>query len=165
MKYGTTKSGMARQNPVGGNLRGSKADTARTTSGKVQSLKASGKISAKIDAVETTVKEKTNTWNKSSKESGKIESELYKMMVEAAAIDERQEQKEALSRTCFISFERDVAKSLCSCRDTQGMCFDWVCTWSAADGASGSNGSQSPVSEDMWRFGRLGQGRRVGVRK
>ena len=50
-------------------------------------------ISAEIDAVGTTVDEKTNTWNKSCKECVKRESELYKM-VEAAVMDERQEQKE-----------------------------------------------------------------------
>ena len=42
----------------------------------------------------TTVKErKANTWNKSCEESVKRESELYKM-VEQAAIDEKQQQKE-----------------------------------------------------------------------
>ena len=82
MKEGKTKSGMARQNPAGSSLREKKADRARTISGKEQSLKAS----------RTTVKEKTHTWNKSCKESVKRESELNKM-VEAAAIDERQEQK------------------------------------------------------------------------
>ena len=50
-------------------------------------------ISVEIDAVETTVKEKTNTWNKSSKESVKRESELHKIF-EQAAIDERQEHKQ-----------------------------------------------------------------------
>ena len=50
-------------------------------------------ISAEIDAGGTTVKEKTNTWNKSCKESVKRESELCKM-VGQAAIDERQEHKE-----------------------------------------------------------------------
>ena len=39
------------------------------------------------------LKEETNTWNKSCKESAKKESELYKM-VEQAVIDERQEHKE-----------------------------------------------------------------------
>ena len=46
-----------------------------------------------MDALGTTVKEKTSTWNKSCKESAKRESELYKM-IEQAAIDERQEHKE-----------------------------------------------------------------------
>ena len=41
----------------------------------------------------TTVKEKTSTWNRSCKESVKRETELYKM-VEAAVMDEKQEQKE-----------------------------------------------------------------------
>ena len=39
------------------------------------------------------MKEQTNTWNKSCKESAKRESELYKM-VEPADIEERQEHKE-----------------------------------------------------------------------
>ena len=63
---------------------------------KWRSTKPQGKwkeISAEIGAVGTTVKVKTNTWNKSCKESGKGESVLYKM-VEQAAIDERQEHKE-----------------------------------------------------------------------
>ena len=38
------------------------------------------------------MKEKTNTWNKSCKESVKREGELYKT-VEAAVIDEKPEQK------------------------------------------------------------------------
>ena len=50
-------------------------------------------ISAEIDAVGTTVKEKTNTRNKSCAESVKRELQLY-TNVEAAAMDERQEQKE-----------------------------------------------------------------------
>ena len=85
---------MARHNPVGGNLPGKKADRARTS--KCRSAKLQGKwkeISAEIDAVGTAVKEKTNTWNKSCKESVMIESELYKMG-EAAPVNERQEQKE-----------------------------------------------------------------------
>ena len=39
------------------------------------------------------MKENTNTWNKSCKESAKKKSELFKM-VEAAVMDEKQEQKE-----------------------------------------------------------------------
>ena len=50
-------------------------------------------ISTKIDAVGTSVKEKTNTWNNSCKESAKRVSELCKM-VELAAVDERQQHKE-----------------------------------------------------------------------
>ena len=76
---------MARRNPAGSSLPGKKANRARTKWKE---------ISAEIDAVGTTVKEMTNAWNKSCKESVKRESELYKM-VEAAVIDERQEQKEA----------------------------------------------------------------------
>ena len=50
-------------------------------------------ISVEIDTVVTTVEEKTNTWNKSCRESAKRESKLFKM-VEQAALDERQEHKE-----------------------------------------------------------------------
>ena len=57
-----------------------------------------------MDALGSTVKEKTNTWNKSCKDSAKRESELYKM-VELAAIDERQEDKER-------SMLKDVLKQL-----------------------------------------------------
>ena len=46
-----------------------------------------------MDAVETTVKEKTNTWNKSCKESAIRETEWYKM-VEVAVINEKQEERE-----------------------------------------------------------------------
>ena len=46
-----------------------------------------------MDTVGTTVKEKTKTWNRSCKESAKGESELYKM-VEAAVMDEKQEERE-----------------------------------------------------------------------
>ena len=49
-------------------------------------------ISAEIVAVGTTVKEMTNTWNKSCKENVKRETELYRI-VEAAVMDEKQEQK------------------------------------------------------------------------
>ena len=45
------------------------------------------------DAVGTTAKEKTNTWNKSCKESAKRETELCKM-VEVAVMDEKQEERE-----------------------------------------------------------------------
>ena len=51
-----TKSGMARQKPVGGNLPRKKADRARTISGKVQSQGKWKEISAEIDAVGTTEK-------------------------------------------------------------------------------------------------------------
>ena len=46
-----------------------------------------------MDAEGTTVKEKTNTWNKSCKESAKRETELYKM-VEVAVMNEKQEESE-----------------------------------------------------------------------
>ena len=45
MKDDKTKSGMTRQNPIGGNLLLKKVDKARMISGGVQSLKASGKRS------------------------------------------------------------------------------------------------------------------------
>ena len=45
-------------------------------------------ISVEMDAVATTVEEKTNTWNKSCRESENRESELYKM-VQKASIDEK----------------------------------------------------------------------------
>ena len=46
-----------------------------------------------MDAVGTTVKEKSSTWNKSCRESAKKETELHKM-VEAAVMDEKQEERE-----------------------------------------------------------------------
>ena len=49
-------------------------------------------ISLEMDALETALKEKTHTWNKSCKESARRKTELYKM-VEIAAIDERQEAR------------------------------------------------------------------------
>ena len=88
MKDGKTKSGTARHNPVGGNLPGKKG-----SHDQLRSTESQGKwkeISAEIDAVGTTVIEKTNKWNKSCKESAKRESELYKML-EQAAIDESPE--------------------------------------------------------------------------
>ena len=57
------------KNPDGSSLLGEMTDRARTICGKILSLKASGKISAEIDALGTTVKEKTNTRNKICKES------------------------------------------------------------------------------------------------
>ena len=57
-----------------------------------------------MDALGSTLKEKTNTWNKSCNERANRESELYKM-VELAAIDERQDDKE---RSMF----EDVLKQL-----------------------------------------------------
>ena len=49
-------------------------------------------ISAEMDAVETTVKEKTNTWNKSCEESAKREAEWYKM-VEVAVMNEKKRER------------------------------------------------------------------------
>ena len=86
--YGKTKSRW--QQPAG-------EEGEQSSHDRWKSTKPQGKwkeISAEIDAVGTTVEERTNAWNKSCKESVKRESELYKM-VEAAVIDERHEQKEA----------------------------------------------------------------------
>ena len=49
--------------------------------------------SGRVRNLRSALKEKKHTWNKSCKESVKRESELYEM-VEIAAIDERQEDKE-----------------------------------------------------------------------
>ena len=49
-------------------------------------------ISTEMDAVGTTVKEKTNTWNKSCEESAKRETEWYKM-VEVAVMNEKKRRK------------------------------------------------------------------------
>ena len=68
----------------------------RSSHDKWRSSKPEGKwkeISAERDALGSALKEKSNTWTKSCKESAQRESELYKM-VELAAIDERQEDKE-----------------------------------------------------------------------
>ena len=71
------------------------------------SLKESGEKSLqKMDALETAVKEKkSNTWNKSCKESTKRETELFKMV--EAAVHKEQEEREEWSETCVESFERE----------------------------------------------------------
>ena len=72
------------------------------------SLKASGERShAEIDALDH-CERKTNTWNKSCKESVKRNSEPCKM-VEAAVMDEKQEQKERGhdEGICQSSFKRE----------------------------------------------------------
>ena len=57
--------------------------------------------------MKTTVKEKTNTWNKSCKECVKRETELY-TMVEAAVMDEKPEQRErGMIRDLLGSFKRE----------------------------------------------------------
>ena len=62
-----------------------------------------------MDAVGTTVKEKTNTWN-SCKESASRETELYKM-VEAAVMDEKHEERERdMIRDLLGSFEKERKK-------------------------------------------------------
>ena len=69
-------------------------------------------ISAEIDAVGTTVKEKTNTWNRSCKESAKWETELHKM-VEAAVMDNKQEQKErGMIRDLLEQLQREGKKRM-----------------------------------------------------
>ena len=50
-------------------------------------------ISAEMDAVGTAVKQKSNAWSKSCKESSKRKAELFKM-VEVAVTDEMQEERE-----------------------------------------------------------------------
>ena len=55
-------------------------------------------ISAKMDAVGTNVKEKTNTWIKRCEENVKRETELYKM-VEAAVMDENKKRKRTDQRS------------------------------------------------------------------
>ena len=63
-------------------------------------------ISAEIDAVVTIVKEKTTTWNKSRRESAKRESELYKM-VEQAAIRKARAQRKKHAQGLATAKERD----------------------------------------------------------
>ena len=62
-------------------------------------------ISAEMDAVRTTVKEKTNMWNKSCKESTNRETKVYKMS-EAAVIEKQEERERRMIRTLFGSLER-----------------------------------------------------------
>ena len=85
--YGRTKSRL--QQPTGSDGGQSFHDTwdISQSNGKWR------EISAEMDEVGTTAKEKTNTWNKSCKESAKRETELYNM-VEAAVMDEKEEERE-----------------------------------------------------------------------
>ena len=87
---------------------------------KWKSSKPEGKwqdISAEIDALGTALKEKSSTWTKSCKQSAKRESEFSKM-VELAAIDERQEDKErntikkTLAQLCKEEAEAEEARTL-----------------------------------------------------
>ena len=108
MKDVKNKGWYGKPNSIGGKLLGKKVDKARKTSGeKCRASRQVGEISAEIDAVGTTVKEKTNTWNKSCEESEKREAELYKM-IELAAVDERQEHKE---RTMLTDLPHQLQKS------------------------------------------------------
>ena len=80
---------MERQNPDG-STQPVKTARACTIRGKILSLKASGKRSLRRLTQWNSVKEKTNTWNKSRKESAKRVSDMCKMF----EADEKQEQKE-----------------------------------------------------------------------
>ena len=53
-------------------------------------------ISAEMDAVGTTVKEKTNTWNKSFKESANRETAVYKMFGTAVMDDNQEERRRGM---------------------------------------------------------------------
>ena len=86
-----SKDGTEKQDPDGNSRQ--EVTVVRANLEKVSASRKVREISAEMDAVGTTVKEKTNTWNESCKESVKRETELYKM-VEAAVMDEKQEQKE-----------------------------------------------------------------------
>ena len=86
VRYGNTKS--RRQQPPGSDGGQSSHHTWNP-----QPQVGWKEISAEVDVVRTTVKEKTSTWNKSCKEIVKSELELCKM-VEAAVEDEKLEQKE-----------------------------------------------------------------------
>ena len=73
-KMAKQRNGMERQNPDGSSQPGKTAARAHTTRGQNSQLQGKWKeISAESDAVGTTVKEKTKTWNKSCKESVKKE--------------------------------------------------------------------------------------------
>ena len=77
------------QQPAGSDGGQSSHDTWDTPKPKVKWKE----ISAEIDAVGTAVKEKKNTWHKSGRESSKRETELI-TMVESAATDEKQEERD-----------------------------------------------------------------------
>ena len=85
-KDGKTNNCMERQNPDG-STQPVKTARACTIRGKILSLKASGKRSLRRLTQSKSVKEKTNTWNKSRKEIAKTEPDMCKMF-------EKQEQKE-----------------------------------------------------------------------
>ena len=62
-------------------------------------------ISGDFDAVENTVEEKTNTWNKSCLESVKREKELYNL-VEAAVMDENKQQERGMIRDLMEQLQK-----------------------------------------------------------
>ena len=82
-------------------------DEAHMTSGKAGTpLEKWNEISLEMDALGSTLKEKTHTWNKSCKESVKRESDLDKM-IKIAAMNERQEDKE---RSVLKEIQRNSEK-------------------------------------------------------
>ena len=93
MKDGRAKNGTEDQSPDGISHQEVKVVRVRTIRGTPPGQRESGEISAEMDAVETAVKEKSNTWHKSCKESTMRETELFKM-VEVAVTDEKQEERE-----------------------------------------------------------------------
>ena len=71
-------------------------------------------ISLEMDALGSTMKEKTHTWNKSCKESARRETELYKMK-ENATKDEKQEdtKRNIIKKTLKqLQDEADEARTL-----------------------------------------------------
>ena len=87
--YGNTKT--RRQQTAGGVGGQSSHDTWDTAKPKGMWKE----ISAEIDAMETAVKDKKNTWHKSGRESLERETELF-TMVESAATDEKTGRKRSM---------------------------------------------------------------------
>ena len=86
-------NGTEEQSPDGNNRQGVRVVRVFTIRGTSLSQRESGENVRRSGYSGTTVKEKTNTWNKSCMESAKREAELYKM-VEIAVMDEKQEERE-----------------------------------------------------------------------
>ena len=84
---------MEEQSPDGNSQLGVQEVRARTIRGTTLSHKEIGEISAEMDAVETIVKQKASTWNKSSEESVKRETELFKMVGAPVMDEEREDRK------------------------------------------------------------------------
>ena len=97
---GKTKSGMARYNPAGSSLPVKKADRATKPQGKWK------EISAEIDEAVTTVKEKTNMWNKSCKESVWRENRNCARWLKLQPLTKDKNKKEKRSGICWSSFKR-----------------------------------------------------------